>query len=266
VTIVVVLIVVAIVVAAAVLVATRIRGRGGLPARRQGPAAPPSTDTRHRGEPHSRREERALLREGEAIRDQVEADLQRRPRIRPRPLATDPTTAGVYPLPPPVDPAAPGYVPPPVAGAYPDPAAPGYVPPPVAGAYPDPAAPGYVPPPTGPRRRPPRPRRGLSARDQLAWQIAQERGLAYDPANPYDPVYPGGPPAVDPELLPNTSTPDALDLELQDVAAVSRLRPPLPPPVVPDGVIRRRRRLGFARPHTAFDDPPPPPPPDRVDY
>jgi hypothetical protein len=226
-----VLVVVAIVAALAVAL-PRMGGRARLGRRRPARRGPvPETGSRG-DEPISRREERDLIREGEAIRAHVEARLpdQRRVPVAPNPpVVADPTAV----VPP--DPAVYG-----TPGIAPDPAVYG-----TPGIAPDPAVygtRGIAPDGVRPRRR----RSTLSARDELALQIEQNRRDAYDP------LYPGGPPPVDPELLPQTSSSDALELQLQDIAAESRLRPPA---VVPPGVSRRRRRLGFARPYSAFEDP-----------
>jgi hypothetical protein len=262
-----VLVVIAIVAALAVAV-PRMGGRARLGRRRPARRGPVPETGGRRDEPISRREERALIREGEAIRAHVEARLpdQRRVPVAPNPpVVADP--AAVVPPDPAVygtpgaapDPAVygtPGIAPDPAVygtpGAAPDPAVYGTrgpVPDPAVygtrGPVPDPAVygtRGIAPDRVRPRRR----RSTLSARDKLALQIDQSRHDAYDP------LYPGGPPPVDPELLPQTSTSDALELQLQDIAAESRLRPPA---VVPPGVSRRRRRLGFARPYSAFEDP-----------
>jgi hypothetical protein len=167
------------------------------------------------------RDERALIREGEAIREQVEARLARRQhRVRPVPIQPTPPVVGDELA----EPAAYGTADP---AAYP--------------AVDGPANPAAY----GARVRPRR--RRLTARDELALQIERDRLDGYDPA------YPGGPPQVDPELLPQTSSSDALERQLQEIAADSRTRP-RPPAVVPPGVSRRRRRLGFARPHAAFEE------------
>jgi hypothetical protein len=183
------------------------------------PAGPPvvadelaEAEARH--EPVRPREQPTLISEGEAIREQVEARLQRE-----RPRAYEP----VAPLAGHEDLA--GQIERDQRDRYPS-------------TY---AADGSVAPPAD----------VLAARDQLAWQIEQDERRRFPDTYPPSRHGLGGPigGGLQPEMLPVS---DALELQLQEIAL--RSRTPVAPATRPaarrrrSGFARSRRRVADADP------------------